>query len=65
MNAALSTGQKAVNDFISKFGMEVCVDQANGVKAYRAGNEATHQIVKGNVAIEGDDSYDAKAILSA
>ncbi|MEM9282884.1 MAG: DUF5060 domain-containing protein [Verrucomicrobiota bacterium] len=47
-------GQMAVNNLISAYGMEVTVDQANGVKAYRAGPGAVHPIVSGRPVLEGE-----------
>jgi len=47
-------GQTVVNNLIGQYGMEVTVDQANGVKAYRAGSTATHPIVDGRPVLEGE-----------
>jgi len=47
-------GQMAVNNVISAYGMEVLVDQADGVTAYRAGPDATHPIVQGRPVFEGE-----------
>lgn len=47
-------GQNVVNNLISGYGMEVCVDQANGVKAYRAGPGASHPITIGRPILEGE-----------
>ncbi len=49
-----TTGQTVVNNLISQYGMQVTVDQANGVKAYRAGPGATHPIVAGRPILEGE-----------
>jgi len=47
-------GQTVVNNLISAYGMEVTVDQANGIKAYRAGPGAVHPIVEGRLVLEGE-----------
>lgn len=47
-------GQTAVNNLISEYGIEVTVDQANGVKAYRAGPNASHPVVVNRPIIEGE-----------
>ncbi|MDX1679881.1 MAG: malectin domain-containing carbohydrate-binding protein, partial [Akkermansiaceae bacterium] len=47
-------GQSAVNNVISAYGMEVLVDQADGVKAYRSGPDATHPVVFDRPILEGE-----------
>ncbi len=47
-------GQSVTNSLVSRYGMEVTVDQANGVRAYRAGPEASHVIVAGRPVLEGE-----------
>ncbi len=47
-------GQSVVNNLISQYGMEVTVDQANGVKAFRAGPGAVHPIISGRAVLEGE-----------
>ena len=47
-------GQTATNNLISRYGLEVTVDQANGIKAYRAGPGASHPIVQGRPIFEGE-----------
>jgi len=66
-----SVGQETVNNIISQYGMQVTVDQANGVKAYRAGPDATHPIVVDRPVWEGegvspvaiDESSGAQALI--
>ncbi|MDX1680657.1 MAG: malectin domain-containing carbohydrate-binding protein, partial [Akkermansiaceae bacterium] len=47
-------GQTAVNNVITPYGMQVLVDQADGVKAYRAGPDASHPVVSGRPVLEGE-----------
>ncbi len=47
-------GQSVVNNIIAQYGMQVTVDQANGVKAYQAGPGADHPIVSGRPVWEGE-----------
>ena len=47
-------GQTAVNNLISQYGLEVTVDQANGVKAYRAGSDSIHPIISDRLIFEGE-----------
>ncbi|WOO40862.1 DUF5060 domain-containing protein [Rubellicoccus peritrichatus] len=54
VGAQNTTGQTVVNNLISSYGMEVTVDQANGIKAYRAGPSASHGIVQGRPILEGE-----------
>ena len=54
VGAQNTVGQTAVNNLISQYGMEVTVDQANGVRAYRAGPDATHPIVAGRPVMEAE-----------
>ncbi len=54
VGAQNTTGQTVVNNLISQYGMEVTVDQANGIKTATAGPSATHPIVLGNVVLEGE-----------
>ncbi len=54
VGAQNNVGQRATNNLISRYGMEVTVDQANGVKAFRAGPGAVHPIVTGRPVLEGE-----------
>jgi len=54
VGAQNSVGQMVVNNLIGQYGMEVTVDQANGVKAYRAGPGALHAIVADRPVLEGE-----------
>jgi len=54
VGAQNTVGQSVVNNLIGDYGMEVTVDQANGVKAYRAGPGASHPIVVGRPTLEGE-----------
>lgn len=47
-------GQTVVNNLIRAYGMEVTVDQANGIKAYRPGPNAVHPITIGRPVLEGE-----------
>ncbi|CAA6679344.1 MULTISPECIES: PKD domain-containing protein [unclassified Lentimonas] len=47
-------GQTVVNNLISDYGMQVTVDQANGVRAYRAGSEQNYPIVWDQAVLEGE-----------
>lgn len=47
-------GQTVVNNLISQYGMEVTVDQADGVKAIRSGPDSTHPIVADRAVMEGE-----------
>ncbi|MDE0839214.1 MAG: hypothetical protein OSB41_09195 [Kiritimatiellae bacterium] len=49
-----TVGQGVVNALISPYGLEVCVDQSNGIQAYRAGPAATHPVVAGRPVLEGE-----------
>lgn len=54
VGAQNTVGQRAVNNVISQYGLEVTVDQADGTKAYRAGPGASHPIVAGRPVFEGE-----------
>lgn len=54
VGAQNTVGQTAVNNIIAQYGMQVTVDQANGIKAYRAGPDASHPIVTGRPVWEGE-----------
>ncbi len=64
-------GQSVVNNIIAQYGMQVTVDQSNGVKAYRADPGASHPIVAGRPVWEGegvspvavDESSGAQALI--
>lgn len=47
-------GQTVTNNLIEAYGMEVTVDQANGIKAYRAGPGASHVLVADRLVLEGE-----------
>lgn len=54
VNVQNSVGQSVVNNLIGDYGMEVTVDQANGVKAFRPGPTDIHPILEGRLVIEGE-----------
>ncbi|MEM9160184.1 MAG: hypothetical protein AAGB46_14160, partial [Verrucomicrobiota bacterium] len=54
VGAQNTVGQSVTNNLIGRYGMEVTVDQANGVRAYRAGPGASHVIVADRPVIEGE-----------
>jgi len=54
VGAQNTVGQTVVNNLTSSYGLEVTVDQANGVKAYRAGPGAAHPIVLDRPVLEGE-----------
>ncbi|MGJ8652515.1 MAG: DUF5060 domain-containing protein [Opitutaceae bacterium] len=54
VGAQNTVGQTVVNNLISQYGMEVTVDQANGIKAYKASIGAPHSIVADQVVLEGE-----------
>jgi hypothetical protein len=47
-------GQTVVNNLISAYGMQVTVDQANGIKAVRSFGTSTHPVVAGQPELEGE-----------
>lgn len=47
-------GQNVANNLIAPYGMEVTVDQANGVRAFRAGAGQTHPITFDRLVLEGE-----------
>ncbi len=47
-------GQGVTNNLIARYGMQVTVDQAHGVKAVRPGPDSNHPIVAGRKIIEGE-----------
>ncbi len=47
-------GQRVVNNLITRYGMQVTRDQANGVKAYRADPDEPHPLMKGRPILEGE-----------
>lgn len=49
-----SIGQRTVNNVITRYGMQVLVDQTAGVTAYRAGNGANHPVTMGRPVLEGE-----------
>ena len=46
-------GQRVTNNLIAQYGMQVTVDQANGVKAYRASSSPTNTLMSGRPILEG------------
>jgi len=48
-----TVGQTAVNNIITRYGMQVTVDQADGIIANSSGN-SNHPIVAGNLVLEGE-----------
>ncbi|NBB80244.1 MAG: hypothetical protein GVY36_12515, partial [Verrucomicrobia bacterium] len=54
VGAQNTVGQTVTNNLISQYGMEVTVDQADGVKAIQAGPGATHPIVFDRPVLEGE-----------
>ena len=48
-----TVGQAATNNIITRYGMQVTVDQADGIIANRSGN-SNHPIVAGNLILEGE-----------
>ena len=49
-----AVGQTVTNNLISQYGMQVTVDQANGIKAVRAGSDSTHPLVSDRIVLEGE-----------
>jgi len=49
-----AVGQRVVNSLIAPYGMEVTVDQANGIKAFRSGLGERHPIVWDRLVLEGE-----------
>lgn len=47
-------GQTVMNHLIAPYGLQVLVDQANGIKAYRARPGTAHPIVADGVVLEGE-----------
>ena len=48
------TGQRVTNNLIAQYGMQVTVDQANGVKAYRASPSPSNALMSGRPIFEGE-----------
>jgi len=49
-----NVGQRTVNNIIARYGMQVTVDQAHGVKAVRPGPSNNHPVVAGRQVLEGE-----------
>lgn len=47
-------GQTVTNNLIAQYGMQVTVDQANGVKAYRTGPSPSNALMSGRPILEGE-----------
>ncbi len=47
-------GQRAVNHLVSRYGLQVTVDQADGVRAVRPLPETRHPITEGRPVLEGE-----------
>ena len=47
-------GQRVVNNLISRYGIEVTVDQADGVRSVRPPPDPTHPITLGRPVLEGE-----------
>lgn len=54
VGAQNTVGQTAVNNLIRTYGMEVTVDQADGVRAATVPVGATHPVVEGELTLEGE-----------
>jgi len=51
---ANNTGQTAVNNILTQYGMQVTVDLAGGTRAYRPDGTSSNPIVQGNPIFEGE-----------
>ena len=54
VGAQNSVGQTVTNNLSARYGMEVTVDQANGVKAYRANPSPVNTLMSGRPILEGE-----------
>lgn len=54
VGAQNTVGQSVTNNLISRYGMQVTVDQANGTKSFRAGPNITHELMNGRPVLEGE-----------